>query len=95
MAIPAHEVPVTEAVVYKAVEALARSPALVTVSRSRGTAHFTSRGVPFQPVILFSRGLSINELSQVYTFLTACAVYPRGRKSDWKTRYFHALGFVV
>ncbi len=95
MAIPAHEVPVTEAVVYKAVEALARSPALVTVSRSRGTAHFTSWGVPFQPVILFSRGLSINELSQVYTFLTACAVYPRGRKSAWKTRYFHALGFVV
>ena len=31
--------------------------------------------------VLFPRCLSIDELSQVYTFLTACAVYPRGRKS--------------
>ena len=56
--------------------ALVRSPALVTVSRSEVMAHFPSRGIPFQPLIRFSRGLSIDELSQVYTFLTACAVYP-------------------
>ena len=31
--------------------ALVRSPALVTVSRSRVTAHFPSRGIPFQTVI--------------------------------------------
>ncbi len=77
------------------VPALARSLALVTVSRSRVTAHFPSRGIPFQTVIRFSRGLSIDELSQVYTFLIACAVYPRGRKSARKTPYFHALGIVV
>ena len=58
------------------VPALVRSPALVTVSRSRVTAHFPSRGIPFQMVIRFSRGLSIDELSQVYTFLISCAVYP-------------------
>ena len=34
-----------------------------TVSRSRVTAHFPSRGIPFQTVIRFSRGLSIDELS--------------------------------
>ena len=39
--------------------------------------------------------LSIDELSQVYTFLTVCAVYPKGRKSAKKTAYFHALGIVV
>ena len=66
-----------------------------TVSRSRVTAHFPSRGIPFQTVIWFSRGLSIDELSQVYTFLITRAVYPRGRKSARKTRYFHALGIVV
>ncbi len=77
------------------VPALVRSPALVTVSRSRVTAHFPRRGIPFQTVIRFSRGLSIDELSQVYTFLIACAVYPRGRKSARKTHYFHALGFVI
>ena len=75
--------------------AFVRSPALVTVSGSKVTAHFLSRSIPFQTVIRFSRGLSIDELSQVYTFLTACAVYPRGRKSDQETPYFHALGFVV
>ena len=77
------------------VPALACSSALVTVSRSRVTAHFPGRGIPFQTVIRFSRGLSIDELSQVYTFLIACAVYPRGRKSARKTPYFHALGIVV
>ncbi len=77
------------------VPALVRSPALVTVSRSRVMAHFPNQGIPFQTVIRFSRGLSIDELSQVYTFLIARAVYPRGRKSARKTRYFHALGIVV
>ena len=75
--------------------AFVRSLALVTVSKSKVTSHFLSRSIPFQTVIRFSRGLSIDELSQVYTFLTACAVYPRGRKSDRETPYFHALGFVV
>ena len=37
------------------VPALVRSPALVMVSRSRVTAHFPSRGIPFQTVIRFSR----------------------------------------
>ena len=58
------------------VPALVRSPALVTVSKSGVTAHFPSRGIPFQTVIRFSKGLSIDELSQVYTFLIAGAVYP-------------------
>ena len=39
--------------------------------------------------------LSIDELTQVYTFLTARPVYPKGWKYRWKTHYFHALGFVV
>ena len=37
----------------------------------------------------------IDELSQVYTFLIACAVCPKGRKSARKTSYFHALGIVI
>ena len=32
---------------------------------------------------------------EVYTFLTARPVYPKGWKYRWKTHYFHALGFVV
>ena len=37
----------------------------------------------------------VDELTQVYTFLTARPVYPKGWKSGWKTHYFHALGIVV
>ena len=37
----------------------------------------------------------IDELPQVYTFSTVCAVYPKGRKSAKKAAYFHALGIVV
>ena len=77
------------------VPALACSSALVTVSRSRVTAHFPGRGIPFQTVTRFSRGLSIDELSQVYTFLTSCAVCPGGRNSARKTRYFQTFGIVV
>ena len=45
--------------------------------------------------LLVAECLSIDELSQVYTFLTVCAVYPKGRKSARKTSYFHALGIVI
>ena len=53
------------------------------------------------PGYSFSDGHSIfkvlftDELSQVYTFLIACAVCPKGRKSARKTSYFHALGIVI
>ena len=40
-------------------------------------------------------GLSIDKLSQVYTFLIACTVYPKGSKSARKTLYFHALGIMI
>lgn len=55
--------------------------------------YFSSRWYLFRTVIHLC--LSIDELTQVYTFLTARPVYPKGWKSRWKTHYFHALGFVV
>ena len=48
-------------------------------------------GVLPQPVISLSEVihlcLSIDELTQVYTFLTARPVYPKGWKSCWKTLF--------
>ena len=69
---------------------LRRIPALVRCLR-----HFSCRSYPFSDGHSVFKVLSIDELSQVYTFLTACAVYPKGRKSAQKTSYFHALGIVI
>ncbi|MCM0709128.1 hypothetical protein NBH08_30310, partial [Faecalicatena sp. BF-R-105] len=69
---------------------LRRVPALARCLR-----HFSCRSHPFSDGHAVFKVLSIDELSQVYTFLTVCAVYPKGRKSAKKTTYFHALGIVI
>ena len=65
------------------------------LSRSWLVALLPMPGYSFSDGHSFFKVRLIDELSQVYTFLTVCAVYPKGRKSAKKTAYFHALGIVV
>ena len=80
------------------VPALARSPQLRDkLSRSdlwtkcpevRLLAVLPLPGYSFSDGHSVFKVLSIDELSQVYTFLTVCAVYPKGRKLARKNSLF-------